>query len=83
MIDPALDKVAKHLGNSLPSGLHHLRADLEKNFRAILASAFEKLNLVSREEFDVQKAVLAKTREKLAALEKQVASLEEKILPRF
>lgn len=78
MIDPTIDKLVSRLGNSLPSGLHHVRADMEKNFHAILASFFEKLNLVSREEFEVQKAVLSKTRAKLEALEKRIAELEEK-----
>ena len=50
--------------------------DLERNFRALLASTFEKLELVSREEYDVQVQVLARTREKLTQLEKLVAELE-------
>ena len=53
-------------------------ADLEKNLRALLASAFAKLDLVTREEFDGQRQVLLRTREKLAALEAQVAELEKK-----
>jgi BMFP domain-containing protein YqiC len=50
--------------------------DVEKNMRALLAQGFAKLDLVTREEFDVQTQVLARTREKLAALEKLVAELE-------
>jgi BMFP domain-containing protein YqiC len=50
--------------------------DLERNFRALLASTFERLELVSREEYDVQVQVLARTREKLAHLEKRLAELE-------
>ena len=50
--------------------------DLEKNIRAMLAGAFTRLELVSREEYDVQAQVLARAREKLAALEKRVAELE-------
>lgn len=50
--------------------------DLEKNMRALLAQGFAKLDLVSREEFDVQAQVLARTREKLTALEARVAELE-------
>jgi len=50
--------------------------DLEKNLRAVLQGVFAKLDLVTREEFDVQQAVLLKTREKLEALEAQVARLE-------
>ena len=51
-------------------------ADIEKNLRAVLQSIFAKLDLVTREEFDVQQAVLLRTREKLEALEQQVAQLE-------
>ena len=50
--------------------------DLEKNFRGLLASAFARLDLVTREEYDVQVQVLARTREKLAALEARLAELE-------
>ena len=52
--------------------------DLEKNFRGLLASAFTRLELVSREEYDVQAQVLARTREKLVALEARVGELEAK-----
>ena len=51
--------------------------DLEKNIQALLQSAFTKLALVSREEFDVQAAVLRQTRENLDALEKQLSALEQ------
>lgn len=51
-------------------------ADLERNLRAMLGSAFARLDLVSREEFDIQREVLARTRTRLTELEKQVAALE-------
>lgn len=51
-------------------------ADLEKNLRALLQSAFARLDLVTREEFDVQREVLARTRAKLAELEAKLAELE-------
>ncbi len=77
MIDTkSLDELVKRLASSLPSGLRHVHEDLEKNFRAVLQSTFAKMDLVSREEFDVQRAVLAKTREKLDSLEKQIAKME-------
>jgi BMFP domain-containing protein YqiC len=63
-------KIKETLANS-PAG------DLEKNIHALLQSAFTKLALVSREEFDVQAEVLRKTREKLEALEKQLSALEQ------
>jgi len=53
-------------------------ADLEKNLRALLASFFARLDLVTREEFDVQRQVLLRTREKLERLESQVAALEQR-----
>ena len=52
-------------------------ADIERNVRAMLGSAFARLDLVTREEFDVQAAVLARTREKLTALEARLAELEK------
>lgn len=53
--------------------------DIEKNLRAMLSSAFSRLDLVTREEFDVQVKVLARTREKLVAFETRVAELEKKL----
>ncbi len=52
--------------------------DLEKNLQATLQSVFSRLNLITREEFDVQQEVLLRTREKLAALEARVAAMEDK-----
>ena len=52
--------------------------DLEKNFRGMMSSAFSRLDLVTREEFDVQREVLARTRAKLEALEAKLAELEGK-----
>jgi BMFP domain-containing protein YqiC len=56
-------------------------ADLEKNLRALLTSAFSRLDLVTREEFDVQREVLARTREKLGELEARLAQYEKKAAP--
>lgn len=72
-----IDDTVKRLSESLPPGLNKFKKDLEKNFRAILQSMFAKLDLVTRDEFDVQKKVLAKTRTKLNALEKQLTQLEQ------
>lgn len=77
MIEPgSIEDLARRLGRLLPPGLDGARQDLEKNFRAVLQSWFDKLDLVTREEFEVQQAVLAKTRAKLEALEAEVAALE-------
>lgn len=71
-----LDELARKLVDALPDGVRELRADVEKNVRAALSSGFAKMELVTREEFDVQAAVLARTRAKVDALEKHVAALE-------
>jgi BMFP domain-containing protein YqiC len=77
MIDPKhLDDLAQKVAGSLPSGLQVLKEDMERNLRAVLEAALAKMDLVTREEFDVQSAVLARTREKLQRLEAQVAELE-------
>ena len=78
MFDPkSIDDIANRLANAVPPGLSSLKEDMEKNFHAILQSALGKLDLVTREEFEVQKAVLAKTRSKLEALEKRVEEIEQ------
>ena len=77
MIDArTLDDLARRLAAAMPPGLHELQDDLEKNLRAVLESALGRLELVGREEFEVQRAVLARTREKLEALEQRVEALE-------
>ena len=78
MIDPGtIEQIMSTLRAALPQ---QLAQDAEKNMRAALLSVFERLDLVTREEFDVQSAVLARTRSKLESLEKQVAELEQKLL---
>ena len=73
-----LDELTDKLVNLLPKGVLDVQKDIEKNVRALLQSTFTKMDLVTREEFDVQSAVLARTREKLEQLEKQIAELESK-----
>lgn len=81
MFDPkAIDNLADRIAGAIPPGLTNLKDDVEKNIHALLQSALSKLDLVSREEFEVQKAVLAKTRSRLEDLEKRVTDLEQKIL---
>jgi BMFP domain-containing protein YqiC len=78
----SLNDLSRRLAEAVPSDLHFLREDLEKNFRAILQGTFERMNLVSREEFEVQKAVLARTRERVERLEAKIAELENQFLDR-
>ncbi|MCF6355736.1 MAG: accessory factor UbiK family protein [Candidatus Polarisedimenticolaceae bacterium] len=78
MIDTKiLDDLARRLAKTLPTGLQVLQDDVRHNLRAGLEAGLAHLDLVTREEFDVQAAVLARTREKLEALEKQVAEMEQ------
>jgi BMFP domain-containing protein YqiC len=76
MTEESIDRIARKLAEALPQGLRSIGDDLEKNFRAVLRSSLAKLDLVTREEFEVQEAVLARTRDKLQALEQRLASLE-------
>ena len=75
----AIDNLADRIANAIPPGLTNLKDDVEKNVHALLQSGLSKLDMVSREEFEVQKAVLAKTRARLEELEKRVAELEQRI----
>jgi BMFP domain-containing protein YqiC len=77
MLDPKLfDDLSKRLAEGMPKGFQTLQDDMQRNLRAGLESTFGKLNLVTREEFEIQQAVLARTREKLKALEARVEALE-------
>jgi BMFP domain-containing protein YqiC len=73
---PQIDELARQLAAAVPKHLRALGDDLEKNFRSLLMAGFERMDLVTREEFDLQTAVLERTREKLEALEARIAELE-------
>ena len=76
-MDPkVIDDLARRLSRVVPSGLREARQDIEKNFRTVLQNTLAKMDLVTREEFDVQTRLLARTREKLEALKKAMAELE-------
>ena len=76
MIDLSqLDELARRLSTLVPAGLREGREELQQNFKSVLQAGLGKLDLVTREEFDVQRAVLARTREKLETLERQLAEL--------
>ncbi|WP_147653803.1 ubiquinone biosynthesis accessory factor UbiK [Vulcaniibacterium gelatinicum] len=80
MIDlDKLDELARRLSNLVPPSLREGREELQQNFRAVLQSGLSRLDLVTREEFEVQRAVLLRTREKLEALERTVAELEAQL----
>ncbi|MCE7903744.1 MAG: hypothetical protein DYH20_14180 [Gammaproteobacteria bacterium PRO9] len=64
---------------NVPGSVRAMQADLERNFEALLGSTFDKMDLVTREEFDVQRRVLERTREKLGKVEAELAALEHKL----
>ena len=72
-----VEQLARTLAESVPDGLKSMRAELEETFRSVLATGLNKLDLVTREEFEVQEAVLARTREKLEALEARLEELSD------
>jgi len=81
MIDAKIfDDISKRVASNLPAGLQFLQDDLKKNIRSAVEASLSHLNLVTREEFDVQTKVLARTRTKLEALEKQIEALEKENL---
>lgn len=81
MIPPSVDQLAERLGQLLPPELQQIREDVHEKIRASLQDYFSRLDLVSREEFDIQSAVLQRTREKLDALEQRLAELEQSLDP--
>lgn len=76
--DPrSLDELARKLADAVPPGLSAFKDDLEQNFKAVLQSGLTKLDLVTRQEFDIQSAVLRRSRERLEELERRLAALEK------
>ena len=73
-----IDALARRLSELVPPGLRESREELQATFKSALQAGLTKLDLVTREEFEVQRAVLLRTREKLDALEQAVATLENR-----
>jgi len=79
MIDTQnINDLADKLSKALPDGIKELKGDLDSNFKAVIESGLQQMNLVSREEFDVQTALLERTQLKLQHLEEQLAELEKR-----
>lgn len=76
MENASIDRLVASLMDALPAELGSLKADAEANFRAALHGGLRKMDLVTREEFDVQRAVLERTRQKLEALESRLKEIE-------
>ena len=74
-----IDDLARRLSQLVPPGLRDSQEELQQTFKSTLQAGLAKLDLVTREEFDVQQAVLLRTREKLEVLERTVATLEAQL----
>jgi BMFP domain-containing protein YqiC len=74
-----IDDLARRLSQMVPPGLRESQEELQQTFKSALQAGLSKLDLVTREEFDVQQAVLLRTREKLEGLERTVAALEAQL----
>lgn len=72
-----IDEITRRLSESVPGELKTARAELESQFRSVLENAFNRLDLVTREEFEIQKKVLLKTREKLERLEGMLDEIKQ------
>ena len=75
-MNEALEELSKRITSLIPGNVKHMQDDIESNIRSLLQTSLTKMNLVTREEFDVQSAVLQRTREKLEQLEKQIEQLK-------
>ena len=72
-----IDDIARQISEAIPTGIKGMQEDVQKNIHTLLQGTLAKLDLVTREEFDAQSQVLARTREKLQQLEQLVTELEE------
>ena len=77
MLDPKkLEEIAKNISNAIPTGVKTMAGEAEGKVKQVLQAELSKLDLVTREEFDVQNQVLIRTREKMEAMEARIAALE-------
>jgi BMFP domain-containing protein YqiC len=72
-----IDDLTRRLGDALPPGLTQKKDEMENQFRAVLTTAFERMNLVGRDEFDAQCAMLEEARQKIGELQQRLQQLEE------
>ncbi|HEX2586191.1 MAG TPA: accessory factor UbiK family protein [Steroidobacteraceae bacterium] len=73
----SIDELARNLSASLPESVTMMKADLEHNFKSVLQSALNRMDLVSRQEFDIQVALLNRVRTQLNVLEQRLAEMEK------
>ena len=74
-----IEAIVSDISKVLPEDIDLLKEDIEKNVRATLNTAFTKMELVTREEFDIQASLLSRTREKLEALQKKLSEMEKQL----
>lgn len=79
MRSESIDRLASRLAETLPESLRAMRDDIEQNFRSVLRNGLARLDLVTREEFEVQETILARAREQQARLEERLAALEARL----
>ncbi|SVB41459.1 uncharacterized protein METZ01_LOCUS194313 [marine metagenome] len=79
MFKEKIEMIISDITKILPEDLNVLKDDIEKNLRATLNVTFSKMDLVTREEFDIQASLLSRTREKLEGLQEKLSALEEQL----
>jgi hypothetical protein len=79
MFKEKIEMIISDIKKILPEDLNVLKDDIEKNLRATLNASFSKMDLVTREEFDIQASLLSRTREKLEGLQEKLSALEEQL----
>jgi len=77
-----LDDLVRRLADLMPDSVKHLQQDIEKNLKSGLSGAMQRMDLVTREEYEVQATLLARSRERLAELEARVVALEKALSDR-
>ena len=79
MLKQQIESLMTDLSKVIPNDLEETKSEIESNIRASLIASFSKLDLVTREEFDIQSELLKRSRAKLEQLEQQISELEEKL----
>ncbi|MFP5486591.1 MAG: accessory factor UbiK family protein [Gammaproteobacteria bacterium] len=78
-LEQIVNRVSEQLSQVLPPGVRQLRGDIEENIKVVLREALARMELVTREEFDVQAALLSRTRSRLEAVERELKALEHRV----
>lgn len=78
-IEQLVNRLGQQFGDRLPAQVRAMRSELEDNLKILLRDALSRMDLLTRDEFDIQQALLARTRSKVDALEQQVKSLEAQL----